>query len=127
MRAASERALDWRWWSRALGRRGSTLAGDDLCNAMARVEGKSGATLAADHETVQEQQDDRADDGAEEACTLAGPVPSHGLPEIGCDERADNSQNGRQDEALGLVLAGHEELGDHADNKSNDNRPDNAH
>src|SRR6476620_5343671 len=90
--------------------RGSAMAGNDMLNGMARVQGKSGAPLAAGHEAVQEQQDDRADDTADEACALAGSVPSHGLAEIGCDERADNSQNGRQDKALGLVLAGHEKL-----------------
>jgi hypothetical protein len=55
-------------------------------------------------------------------------IPSHCLTEPGRNERADNSQNRRQDEPLGLgFVAGHDELRDKSNDKSDDDRPKDAH
>src|SRR5690348_14594948 len=68
----------------------------------------SGLSLAAGHQSIDEDKDDRAHNTGNKARALADPVPSDGLPEIGRDESADDSQNRRQNKALRLKLvAGH--------------------
>src|SRR5262249_8230976 len=85
-----------------------------------------GAAPAHD-EAVETQQDHRANNGANEACALSGVIPSNSLPEICCNKCADDPQDGGEDEALGLVVARHDELCDDAGNETNDDRPENAH
>src|SRR5579871_3416110 len=83
---------------------------------------------AAHDEAIDKEQDDGADDGADETRRLSGDVQYHGLPEIRRNERADDPQNSRQDEALRLgLVARHDKLGNHSDNEANDNRPKDVH
>jgi hypothetical protein len=58
---------------------------------------------------------------------LISPVPAKRLPEIGGDDRADNAQDGGQDESRRLILAGVKELCDDACNEADNDGPDDAH
>src|SRR4029453_2642634 len=78
-------------------------------------------------EAVDEEHDDRPRDRADESGAFACLVPVERLPEIGGDEGADDAQDGGQDEARRLVTAGHDELRNDADNKADDDGPDDAH
>jgi hypothetical protein len=70
----------------------------------------------------------RADHAADEAGALPEMIPSHGLTEPGRNERADDSQNRRQDEPFGLgLVARHDELRDQSNDKSDEDRPKDAH
>jgi hypothetical protein len=80
----------------------------------------------AGNEPVNQQHDDSADDCTDQTGTFAGAVPTERLPEIGRNERSHDPQNGRQDETRRLVVAGHDELGDYAGDKTNDDGPENA-
>src|SRR6516164_9362185 len=82
----------------------------------------SGA-LAASKKTVNEEQDDRPDHGSDEACTLSGLVPADRLAEVSGDERADDSENGRENETRRLIAAGHYELRDQAGDEPDDDCP----
>ena len=77
-------------------------------------------------ETPNDQHDDRTDDCAQKARSLSGLIDVQGLTEIGGDQGADDPKNGGQDEPAWFISAGHDELGDHARDKANDNGPDDA-
>src|SRR3954468_2880710 len=84
------------------------------------------AALAHD-KAVEEEKDHRADDAADEASAISRVIPADGLPEVGGNECANDSQDGGEDKSLWLVLAGHNKLCDNAGDEANDDRPDNAH
>src|SRR5678815_2944274 len=73
------------------------------------------------------ENDNGADDSADEPGTLAGRIPSKRLPEIARNECSHDAEDCRQHETRGLVAARHDELSDHAGDKSNDDRPDDSH
>src|SRR5579871_842160 len=87
-----------------------------------------GAPLATHDEAVDKKQDDSTDHATKEACGFPRFVPSDGLPEVGRNERAHDPQNGCQNKALrfGLV-ARHDELGNDSNDKTNNDRPNDAH
>jgi hypothetical protein len=88
----------------------------------------SGAPLAAGHDAIKEQQNYCADDTGEEASALSGSVPSHSLAKVRCDERADNSQNSSQNKARWFsFIAGHDEFGNHSNNETYDDSPNDTH
>jgi hypothetical protein len=49
------------------------------------------------------------------------------LADEGREERADNAENGRQNEAGRLIGARHDEFRDNAGDETNDDCPDDAH
>lgn len=51
-----------------------------------------------------QQDHNRADDRADQACALAGPIPSEGLPQKRCNKRADDAEDRFEDETRGLVI-----------------------
>jgi hypothetical protein len=58
--------------------------------------------LAADEEAIDKEHDHCADHATKKTCRFSGLVPANALPELSRNERADDSQNGRQDEAARL-------------------------
>src|SRR5881394_1946528 len=81
----------------------------------------------AHDKAVEEEKDHRADDGADEASAVSRVIPPDGLPEVGGNKCANDSQDCGEDKSLRLVVAGHDKLGDNAGDEANDDRPDNAH
>src|SRR4029079_11389509 len=67
-----------------------------------------------------------ADDRTDEAGAFAGRVPADLLAEPGGNERADDAQNGGEDETARFVLAGRNQLGDDTGNEADDDGPDDA-
>src|SRR5690348_1735319 len=98
-------------------------------NGMPREAALSGdAPLASRDETIDEEQDYCANHAADEAGRFSCLVPSNGLTEIGCNEGADDSQNGCQDKALRLrLITRHNEFGNDSNNKTDDDGPKDAH
>src|SRR5215213_7674092 len=86
-----------------------------------------GACASARDEAPDREHDGRTDDRADEACAFAGLVPADRLSEVGRHKRAHDPENSRQDKALGLVRAWHDELRDHARDKADDDGPDKLH
>src|SRR5688572_15103401 len=78
-------------------------------------------------EAPHKEDDNGANDSADEAGAFAGPIPSHRLPEIARHERSHDAENCRQYETRGLVFARHDEFGNYACYKPNDDRPDDTH
>src|SRR6059058_818130 len=71
------------------------------------------------HQAVQEQDDERADDGRNEARAFAGTVPSHDVTEPSGEQRPGNpEQDG--DDTSARVLARHQQLGNGAGKASDD-------
>jgi hypothetical protein len=58
---------------------------------------------------------------------LAGRIPSKRLAEIARNECSHDTEDRRQHETRRLVLAGHDELSDHAGDKPDNDRPDETH
>jgi len=86
------------------------------------------ASLTTNEETIQKEEDYCANHTTDETGGLSGLIPADRLAQIGRGECADNSQDGGQNKALWLTLvARHDELGNHANDEPNDNRPKNAH
>src|ERR1700747_1758262 len=81
----------------------------------------------AGHQAVpDEQHDQRADGGGDEACTLLRAVMADRLTDEGRQERADDAQHGGQDEAGRIVRPRRQKGGDNACNEADDDDPDNA-
>src|SRR3989442_2279454 len=79
----------------------------------------------ADDQPVEEQQDDRADKRADPAgCLLLIPEECRG--QEAADEGAGNSEENGDDPAT-RVTAGHEELGDRADNETEQQPSNDVH
>src|SRR5918997_4123840 len=91
---------------------------------MIRLDGAVG-TASRDH-TPDGENDDRADDRADESGPLARPIPADRLAEIGRHDRPNDPEDRRQDEATRFVASWHNELGDHARQKADDDGPDDA-
>jgi hypothetical protein len=73
------------------------------------------------------QQDaNRTHDGTDKTCLLTSVVPADGLAEIGSDEGTDNAKGCGEDEALGLLLAGRDEFGNHSSNEADYDGPEKA-
>jgi hypothetical protein len=72
---------------------------------------------------IDDQQDDGAYYGANETRTFISAIPANGLPEIGRNEGADNSEQSGYDEAA-RISPGRQQLGHHSRQKPNDDRPD---
>src|SRR3954466_149403 len=108
--------------------------GEPICSSTSSLWNRRGqqrsarTSLSALDEAVDKKEDYRADNGADNAGRISGPIPPDRLAQIGRDERTDNSQNSGENKApwLGFV-AGHNELGDHADDKANDDGPNDRH
>jgi hypothetical protein len=84
--------------------------------------------LATCDEAVENEQDYCADHSTNETHRFSCPVPPDRLTQIGRNERAYNSQNGRQNKSLRLiVVARHNEFGNQSNDKANDNCPKDAH
>src|SRR5262245_5858807 len=75
---------------------------------------------------VDDEQDDRADYGSDEARGFARPVPADRLTDEIGEERTRYSQEGRHDQAQ-LVVARMQRTGDHADDESDNRHPHVAH
>src|SRR5215204_2779950 len=86
-----------------------------------------GARAAAGDEAPDRQYNDRSDDRANQTRALIGAIPAQSLTEIGGHECADDAQESCENEPRRLVLAGHEELRNHARDKADDQRPNDAH
>src|SRR5690349_4810916 len=82
---------------------------------------------AASEEAPHEEYDDGADDRADEAGVLAGLVEMDRLSEIGGDERSDDAEHGRQDEAAGVAWAGRQKARQKPDDEADDDRADDVH
>src|SRR3954447_2478915 len=72
---------------------------------------------------INEQDDDGANDGADQACAFAWAIPAERLAEIGGNKRTDDSQNSGQNETGGLIVSGHDELRNDAGDEANDDCP----
>src|SRR5262245_37568152 len=83
--------------------------------------------MAPRAQTPDQKDDDGTNDRANEACSLTGCVPAETLTEPSRDEGTDNPEDRRQDEALRLVPARRNQLGDDAGDESDDDRPDYTH
>src|SRR6187397_543177 len=83
--------------------------------------------LPRGHHPTDDQHDDRPYDGADEARAFVRTIPAHGLTEPCRDERADDAEDGGEDETGGLVASRHDELRDHARDKADDDGPEDAH
>jgi hypothetical protein len=93
------------------------------------VEVRSASSpLATYDEAVEKEEDYCADHSTNEARRFSRHIPPDRLTQIGRNERAYNSQNGRQNKPLRLsFVARHNELGNHSNDKANDNCPKDAH
>src|SRR4029079_17856217 len=78
-------------------------------------------------EAPQKENDNGPNDGPDESGTLAGRIPSQRLAEIARNECSHDAEDRRQHETRRLVLAGHDELGDYAGDKPDDDRPNETH
>src|SRR4051794_5697544 len=76
---------------------------------------------------IDEQHNHRADDRADQARALIGPVPAECLPEPGCDEGADNAEYAGQYEALRIVRRRRYPARDQAGDEADDDDPDVIH
>src|SRR5204863_3485575 len=73
-----------------------------------------------------EQHDQRADGGGDEAGALVRAVMADGLTDPGRQERAGNAEHGGQDKAARIVRARGKHPRDDAGDKADDDDPDNA-
>jgi hypothetical protein len=86
------------------------------------------APLASRDEAIDEEQDDCANHTADEAGGFSCLVPPDGLTEIGCNEGADDSQNGRQDKALRFrLITRHDQFSNDSNDKADNDCPKDAH
>jgi len=86
---------------------GPLRAGSTECSAGVRIRGRSASlTLRGPlrHHAPDQQYDNRAHDGADEARVLARLVPADRLAEVSRDERADDAEDRRKDESGRLFL-----------------------
>jgi hypothetical protein len=88
----------------------------------------SSAPLATCEKAIDKENDYSADHTTNEACEFSGIIPADSLAKISRDERTYNSQNSRQNKAFRLVfVTGHNELGNHSNDKANNDCPKDAH
>src|SRR5690606_15392992 len=72
------------------------------------------------------KDDDRADHGADETCRFSLGVPADRLAKPGGEKSAGNAEDGRDDEAAG-VLARHQQLCNDSGQQADDNGPNDPH
>jgi len=84
-----------------------------------------GAALTVDKSPYQ-QDDNCTHDGTDETGPLTLLVPADGLSEIGRQEGTDNAKGCGEDEALGPLVAGCDEFGNHSSNEADNDGPENA-
>jgi hypothetical protein len=77
-----------------------------------------------DQSVPDEQHDQRADAGADQAGALVEPVPSDGLTDEGGEESARDPEQCRQDETARLVRPRRQEASDDAGDEPDDDDPD---
>src|SRR5687767_6318431 len=82
-------------------------------------------SAAAQHQAVDEEQDERTDDGGDEARTFARFIPADCLAEESREQRTRNAEKDR-DDAAARIAPGHQQLGDPAGQQADDNPADNA-
>src|ERR1700732_2749169 len=82
---------------------------------------------AVGHQPVpDEQHEKRAHGRADQTRALVEPVPTDGLADEGCDERAGDPEPGRQYEAGRAIWTGRDETRDDAGDESDHDDPDNV-
>jgi len=74
-----------------------------------------------------EQHDDRADDGAEEAGALVRAIPAYGLADERRDECTGDAEERRQDKARRVVRARRQKARDDSGDKADDDDPNDLH
>src|SRR5690606_21668186 len=72
------------------------------------------------------KDDDRTDHGADETCRFSLVVPADRLAKPGGEKGAGNAEDGRDDEAAG-VLARHQQLCNDSGQQADDNGPNDPH
>src|SRR5690348_1865642 len=77
-------------------------------------------------EAIDDQQDDRAQDGHQPSGGLVGPVETHGATDESAKERPRDTQQDRDDEPA-RITARHQELGDDADHQTEQNPRQDTH
>jgi hypothetical protein len=83
--------------------------------------------LTSGEETIGKKQDYCAGHATKKTGRLSRLIPADSLPKVSRNERAYNSQDGRQNKTPWLTfVARHDELGNHANDKPNDNCPKDA-
>src|SRR5262249_11545154 len=78
------------------------------------------------HRPVDGEPDDRSDQRAHASRGLAGLIKPQGASQKPSDERPDDPEQNRDDEAAGIT-ARHDELGERADDQTEQNPAENAH
>src|SRR5215471_18925148 len=76
---------------------------------------------------VHKKNDDRANHRTDQTGSFARSVPAEHLSEEAGYESANDAEDGGEDEPLRLIGSRHDELGDNARDKPDDDRPDDAH
>lgn len=74
-----------------------------------------------------EQDDDRADGGANQTGPLIEPIPADRLADEGCDEGAHDAKHGREDKAAWIAWTGRQPSGNKPGDKAYENDPENVH
>jgi hypothetical protein len=97
---------------------------DRLLHVLGRAEARPSRSISrAKDQAIDQEQEHRAHDGADESRRLAGLVPFQRVPEIRSDERSCDADQNREDAAAGIA-ARHEKFRDRADQQSDYQRPD---
>src|SRR3954462_2136606 len=73
------------------------------------------------------ENDDSPNHRTDQASSFTRAVPPDSLPQVSGDECAHDAQNGGQNEPGRLIVAGHDELGDHASDETDNDGPEDAH
>ena len=97
----------------------------ELTSRSGKLQRRLCAATALD-EPPHQQDESRAYDGTDKTGFLTSVIPAKGLSEIGRDEGTENAKGCSENEALGLLLAGCNEFGDHSSNEANDDGPENT-
>src|SRR4026208_2047504 len=111
---------------RAMVRRGGRRAGGRPVLTR-RAERRLCHRAVLGHHAPNKKYDDRTDNCADQSGTLAGLIKAQRLAKIAGDKGPDDPENRGHDKTGGLVLAGHEELGNHSRHEADDDGPKNAH
>ncbi len=86
---------------------------------------RTGIAIAHD-EPVDDQQDDRAEEGADEARRLVAAVDAECPSAIACEQRAGDAERGGDEKAAG-ILPRHDKLRKQPHDESDHDGPDDAH
>jgi len=73
------------------------------------------------------QDDERADDGADQARALIGPIPADRLTDEGGDESVGNAEQRRENKTGWIVWSGRQQARDDAGDETDDDHPDKVH